>query len=119
MQPRRRRAVKRKYDQWSLADELEFLTTLVDLREANREEIPAASLIRDELRGGNRAFSRRDLIVTEVTEKMRNLKDQFKNAVAKVAAGNGGGNNRRTKFDNHRELYELSLKVWPELARGL
>jgi hypothetical protein len=87
---------------------------LADLRNGNRGEIPCAQHILDELKGGERAFSRRgQLYVKDLSNKVFRLKDWFA-TTARMAADNGGRLPPQAP-NRDRVLFRASKKVWPDV----
>jgi hypothetical protein len=86
------------------------------LRKRNNGRIPSVSLILKEVLR-KRAFERRDLKATELSNKMYSLKGKFAKTAHKAAA-NGGKLRRKTKFrDLKWNLHSMSRdhQLWPDL----
>lgn len=102
---------KAQYRKWAVEDERKILTTLAKLRSDNLGVLPPASVLLKEIcdDGGLR---RPGVDATELSGKVKTLKEKFVKAATKLAAARGG--RRRRKYRN-KVLFEASMKVWPDL----
>ncbi|OEL30834.1 hypothetical protein BAE44_0008149 [Dichanthelium oligosanthes] len=104
---------QRKYRKWDGRDERQLLDTMAKLRKQNHGVLPKASMILNELDARHAlAYGRRGLDVTELSDKMKDLKNKFAKAAAKAAAT---GRQRPHRNNRNKMLYEICKKVWPDI----
>ena len=94
---------------WVFSDEVKILTALADERLESRRLPGSPSALLDAI-CRRVDLKRENATAGDVAKKVHNLKDRFKKV---IASGGPSGELR------DRELYDLSVKVWPELLPSI